>query len=241
MNIQKLYRYARQAIDDFDMIEENDNIAVGLSGGKDSITLLYALAGLKKFYTKSFQLYAITVDLGFPGFSNEYNQYICDSLEIELITVNTQIYDIVFNVRNEKNPCSLCAKMRKGALNDELVKRGINKVAYAHHKDDVIETYLLSLIYEGRFSTLEPMFNLEKTGITVIRPLIYVNEKDIKGFINKYSLNPMKKICPMDGNSKREYIKNMIKSLNHENPGVSDRIFNAILNSDLRGWNKNGE
>lgn len=237
MDLKRLCSNVRKAIDDYNLINENDKIAVGVSGGKDSIALLYALASIRKYYPKNFELYAITVDLGFENFDVKNISKICSDLDVEHIIVNTQIAKIVFEERKEENPCSLCAKLRKGALNDELKTLNINKVAYAHHMDDVIETLMLSLIYEGRFQTICPKYTLDKTNITVIRPLIYVKEVDVIGFINKMNILIQPKSCPNDGKSKREYIKNLIRSINIDNPGVKKRMFTAILNSDLEGWN----
>jgi len=229
MKLQQLLSFTRKAIDDFEMIEENDHIAVGISGGKDSLTLLYALHGLQRFYPKKFTIHAVTVDLGFDNINFEIITDLCNSLEIPYTIIKTQIADIIFNERKESNPCSLCAKMRKGALNNKMKEIGCNKIAYAHHKDDVIITMLLSLLYEGRFHTFSPKTYLDKTRLTVIRPLIYTYEADIIGFVNKMQLPVVKSPCPADGHTKREYAKQLLKQLNRENPGVKERMFTAIL------------
>ena len=239
MELQRLLSITRKAVDDYNLINDGDKIAVGISGGKDSLTLLYALHGLKRFYPKKFELEAITADLGFEGMDPAVIKKLCDELEVPYTVINTNIAQIIFNERKESNPCSLCAKMRKGALNEALNKKGINKIAYAHHKDDVVETLLMSLIYEGRFHTFSPLTYLDRTGVTVIRPLIYLNEADVIGFTNKYDLPVQKKICPADGYTKREYVKNLLKQLNRENPGVKDRMFTAIVGSNIKGWNIN--
>lgn len=238
MELQRLLSYTRKACDDYNLIDEGDKIAIGISGGKDSLTMLYALHGLKRFYPKHFNIHAITIDLGFDNFNTDRIQELCNKLEVEYTVIKTDIYNIVFNDRKEGNPCSLCAKMRKGSLNQAIKELGCNKVAYAHHKDDVIETYLLSLIYEGRFHTFSPKTYLDRTKITVIRPLLYVNEADIKGFTNKMKLPVVDKLCPADGYTKREYVKDLLKQLNYDNPGVKERIFTAIVNSDIKGWEK---
>jgi len=212
------------------MIEEGDRIAVGISGGKDSLTLLSALAGLHKFYPKKFELIAITVDLGYENVSYDEIEKLCKELNVEYKVVKTEIADIVFNIRKEDNPCSLCAKMRKGALNNAILEMGCNKVAYAHHKDDVVETMLLSLLYEGRIHTFSPITLLNETNIQVIRPMIYMSESDVIGFKNKYNLPVLKSRCPVDGHTKREYVKNLLRDLNIQNPGVKNRIFAAIKN-----------
>jgi len=238
MKLQQVLSYIRRAVDDYRMIEEGDHIAVGISGGKDSLTLLYGLHGLMRFYPKDFQIHAVTVDLGFDNLDLSRIKEICESMEIPYTIVKTDIADIVFNQRKESNPCSLCAKMRKGALNEAIKAAGCNKVAYAHHKDDVVETMLMSLIYEGRFHTFLPVTYLDRMDLTVIRPLMYMSEADIIGFVNKNQIPVVKSPCPADGHTKREYIKNLLKNLNRENPGVKERMFTAIQNSAMRGWQK---
>lgn len=236
MKLQQLMSFTRRAIDDYQMIQDGDRIAVGISGGKDSLTLLYALHGLKRFYPHPFELEAITIDLGHPGFDTAPLQALCDEMGIPYTVVKTDIAQIIFEERKESNPCSLCAKMRKGALNEAIKKTGCNKVAYAHHKDDIVETMLMSLIFEGRFHSFSPVTYLDRMDLTVIRPMMYVNEADVKGFTNKYQLPVVKSPCPADGYTKREYAKNLVKQLNHENPGAKERMFAAIVNGNLAGW-----
>jgi len=238
MNLQKVMSYVRRAIDDYHMIEDGDRIAVGISGGKDSLVMLYALHGLKRFYPKKFEIHAVTVDLGFNNLNLDKIIELCKSLEVEYTIVKTDIAKIIFEDRKESNPCSLCAKMRKGALNDAIKECGCNKVAYAHHKDDVVETMLMSLIFEGRFHTFSPITYLDRMDIHVIRPLMYMNESDVIGFVNKYDVPVVKSPCPADGNTKREYIKQLLRQLNLENPGVKERMFTAIQNGNLQGWCK---
>ncbi|MCR5687146.1 MAG: tRNA 2-thiocytidine(32) synthetase TtcA [Lachnospiraceae bacterium] len=239
MELQRLLSLTRKAVDEYSQIEEGDRIAVGISGGKDSLTLLYALSNLRRFYPNSYELRAITVDLGLPGFDTEGIRALCEKLEVPYTVVETDIYRIIFNERRESNPCSLCAKMRKGSLNEAIKELGCNKVAYGHHKDDVVETLLLSLIFEGRFHTFSPVTYLDRTGITVIRPLLYVEEADVIGFANKMELPVAGKLCPADGHTKREYAKDLLNQLNRDNPGVKDRIFTAIEGSFIKGWSKN--
>lgn len=236
MQLQRLLSYTRKAVDEYQMIEEGDHIAVGISGGKDSLTLLYALHGLKRFYPKKFDLTAITVDLGYEEFDLTPIQELCKELEIPYIIEKSDIYNILFNIRKESNPCSLCAKMRKGALNDAIKKVGCNKVAYAHHKDDIIETMLLSLIFEGRFHSFSPRTYLDRMDLTVIRPIMFVDEMDVIGFQNKYQLPVVKSKCPIDGHTKRQYAKELVKQLNQEHPGAKERMFHAILNGNIKGW-----
>lgn len=238
MELQRVLSLVRKAIDDYSMIDDGDKIAVGISGGKDSLTLLTALSHLKSFYPKKFELYAVTVDLGFDNLNLEKIKILCKDLNVPYYIVKTDIGKIVFDERKEDNPCSLCAKMRKGALNNKLIELGINKVAYAHHKDDVVVTMLMSLIYEGRLHTFNPVTLLEKTNITVIRPLIYMDEASVKGFVNKYNIPVVKSPCPADKHTKREYVSNLLKDINRENNGAKNRMFNAILNSNLEGWEK---
>lgn len=236
MELQRVLSLVRKAVDDYEMICDGDKIAVGISGGKDSLTLLKALSHLKKFYPKKFDLFAVTVDLGFNNLNLDKIKVFCKELDVEYIIVKTDIAQIVFEERKESNPCSLCAKMRKGALNNALKERNINKVAYAHHKDDVIDTMMMSLIYEGRFHTFSPVTYLDKTDLYVIRPLIYMNEADVIGFVNKYDIPVVKSPCPVDKTTKREYVKNLVKQINRENPGVKERMFTAIKDSNINGW-----
>lgn len=236
MKLQQVYSLTRKAIDDYHMISPHDKIAVGISGGKDSLTLLYAMQGLRRFYPIPFELCAVTVDLGFDNLNLDKIKELCTSLDIEYHIIQTDIAKIVFDDRKETNPCSLCAKMRKGALNDAMKAAGCNKVAYAHHKDDVVETMMMSLIYEGRFHTFRPVTYLDRTDITVIRPLIYMNEADVIGFVHKHDVPVVKSPCPADGHTKREYIKGLIREINRETPGVKDRMFTAIQSGELEGW-----
>lgn len=236
MKLQQLLSYARKAVDEYKMIEEGDKIAIGISGGKDSLTMLYALHGLKRFYPNSFEIEAITVSLGYENFDTTPIQALCDELGVHYTVINTEIAKIIFDDRKETNPCSLCAKMRKGAFNEKAKELGCNKIAYAHHKDDVIETMLLSLLFEGRFHSFSPKTYLDKMDLTVIRPIMYVTEADVIGFKNKYNLPVVKSPCPIDGYTKREYAKNLVKQLNTENPGAKDRMFTAILNGNISGW-----
>lgn len=236
MKLQQLLSYTRKAVDEYQMIEEGDRIAVGISGGKDSLTMLYALHGLKRFYPKHFELEAITVSLGYPDFNLEPIRNLCKELEVPYTVIDTEISRIIFDERKESNPCSLCAKMRKGAFNEAAKKMGCNKVAYAHHKDDIVETMLLSLIFEGRFHSFSPRTYLDRMDMTVIRPLMYVLEADVIGFKNKYRLPVAKSPCPIDGYTKREYAKNLIRQLNAENPGVKERMFTAVFNGNIPGW-----
>lgn len=240
MKLQRVLSEVRKAVDDYHMIAEGDKIAVGISGGKDSLTLLYALSSLRRFYPHPFELVAVTVDLGFANLDLSEIKKLCEKLEVPYTVVKTQIGQIVFEQRQENNPCALCAKMRKGALNEAMKQLGCNKIAYAHHMDDVVETMMLSLLYEGRFHAISPVTYLDDTGLTVIRPLIYMKEADVIGFVRKYEVPVVKSPCPADGHTKREYVKQLLKQLNTENPGVKQRMFTAIQNGcdNLKEWNK---
>ena len=237
MKLQQIMSKTRKAVDDYEMIKENDCIAVGISGGKDSLALLYSLAGMRRFYPTHYSLIAITCVLGFKNVDFGQIEKLCKDLDVEYHIVQSDISDIVFNVRKEKNPCSLCAKMRKGALNDAMKQKGINKIAYAHHKDDVVDTMMMSLIYEGRFHTFSPVTYLDRTELYVIRPLMYMKEADVIGFVNKYNIPVVKSPCPADKHTKREYVKDLLKEINRDNPGVKDRMFTSIKDSNINGWN----
>ncbi len=236
MKYRQLLSYTRKAVDDYHLIDDGDKIVVGLSGGKDSLTLLCALKGLQRYYPNHFDLAAAAVDLGFEGFDVSPLIRVCDALEVPYRIVETDIGKIIFESRKEKNPCALCAKMRKGALNKVVKEMGFNKVAYAHHKDDLVETMMLSLIYEGRFYCFAPKTYLDRANLTVIRPLIYVEESDVVGFRNLYNLPVVKNPCPADGNTRREYAKNLLNEMNREAPGVKNRMFTAIQRSAIEGW-----
>ena len=236
MNIQKLYSLTRQAINDYNLISDGDKIAVGVSGGKDSLTLLVVLAGLQKFLPKKFDLMAITCDVGFKGMDYSNIELFCRELNIPYEIVHTQIAEIVFDNNKDERPCSLCAKLRKGAMYDRLVELGFNKIAYAHNKDDYIETAFMSMIFEGRFYAFPPLTKLDKTGITVIRPMMYVPEQSIADFASKEQLPVIKNLCPVDGSTKRAYAKELVAKINKDNPGAKDKIMHAILNGKFEDW-----
>lgn len=238
MKHQKLLSYVRRAVDDYKMIEENDKIAIGLSGGKDSISLLLALSDLRKFYPKKFDICAITVSLGFDGSDFTPMEEICKKIDVDYHVIDTQIGEIIFDARKESNPCSLCAKMRKGALNNKADELGCNKIALGHNRDDIIETFMMSLIFEARISTFQPVSFLEKKKLFSIRPLMYVPESDIKGYIRKNNLPIIKNPCPANGNTKRQEMKELIKDLCRKYDNADTKIFNAISRSKIDGWSK---
>ena len=220
------------------MIREGDHIAVGISGGKDSLTLLYALAGLRDFYPKAFSLTAVTVHLGLPGMDFTPVRTLCEQLKVPYEIVETRIGEIVFDVRKEKHPCALCAKLRKGALNEKALEMGCNKIAYAHHRDDFVDTLFLSLLQEGRIASLSPHYVLERTGLTLIRPLMLVPEAQIRGFCRRYELPVVENSCPADGNTARERVKGSIRQLQQQYPNIRERVFTAICRADFEDWMK---
>lgn len=233
--MQKILSYMRKAIEEYNMIEENDKIAVCLSGGKDSITLLHAFKALQRFYPKKFELIAISINPGFEFFDTTLLQNLCDNLEIPLFIEKTHTKEIVFDIRKEKNPCSLCANLRRGAINSIAVREGCNKIALGHNQDDVLETFLLNLFYTGSIGTFSPVSHMDRTGITLIRPLVYTPEKETKRFVKKNNLTVMPKVCPMDGTSKREDMRLMIFSLQKNIPMLRANLFGAIQRN-LPDW-----
>ncbi len=236
MKLQKLLTYIRKAIDDYHMIDVNDKIAVGISGGKDSLTLLYGLRRLKDFYPIPFELSAITVDLGFEQYDTSLLSQYVKQLNIPYYVEKTEIASIVFDHKKEANPCSLCSRLRKGAFNERAKAIGCNKIAYAHHKDDVLESFLMSLLYEGRIHTFSPITRLERSELELIRPLIYVREGEVASFAREQELPISKNPCPADGITKRQEAKELICSLKTTVPDVKERIFSAIKGSGIDGW-----
>jgi len=220
------------------MIDEGDKIAIGLSGGKDSLTLLHALYNLKRYYPKKFDIMAITIHPGSDTFKTDELEKLCKNLNIEYIVYNSNITQVVFDIRKEKNPCSLCANMRRGMLNSIAIENGCTKIALGHHSDDVIETFLMSIFLNGKIHTFSPVTYLSRSDVKVIRPFIYVSEKDIKALARKLKFPVVGKCCPMDGYSKREYMKNLIKNLNHDIPKLKANLIGAIKRSNIQGWEK---
>jgi tRNA(Ile)-lysidine synthetase-like protein len=218
------------------MIEEGDKIAVALSGGKDSITLLHGLKTLQRFYPKHFDLIAISINPGFEFFDEVFLKNICDNVDVPLIIENYDIKSIVFNDRKEKNPCSLCANLRRGILNTTAKKEGCNKLALGHNLDDVLETFLMNFFYAGNLNTFAPINYMSKSGLTVIRPLIYVAEKETKKYTKRNNISVMPKVCPMDGKSTREDMKNLINSLSVNLPYIRSNMIGAIQRNNINGW-----
>lgn len=226
----------RRAVDDYNMIEEGDKIAVGVSGGKDSLLLLVALHHLQSYYPKHFDLEAITIELGFEGMDFTPVAELCRELDIPYTCLKTDIKEVVFDVRKEDNPCSLCAKMRRGALNDAIRQRGINKLALGHHFDDAVETFMLSLLFEGRLSCFRPVTYLDRSGVTQIRPMIYAGEMKISNVAEYLHLPIVENPCPQDKGSKRYEIKQLLKTMSAQYPDMKSKIFGAMQRLPLPGW-----
>ena len=235
--MQRILSYIRKAVDDFNMIEDGDKIAVGLSGGKDSIALLMGLKNLQRFYPKKFEIIAISINPGFEFFNSDFLKKTCDNIGVQYVEEESHIKEIVFDIRNEKNPCSLCANLRRGILNSTAIREGCNKIALGHNEDDVLETFFLNLLYGGNINTFAPKSYMDRSEVTLIRPLIYAPEKSIKTFIKKNNIEVMPKCCPMDGVSKREDIKKLIWEFQKEIPNVKANIYGAIKRSNIKGWN----
>ena len=226
----------RRCVEDYDMISQGDVVAVGLSGGKDSMALLCALNSLRRYYPKPFELLGVTVDLGFPGMDFSPVADYCRGLGVPYDIIHSDISDVVFRERQEKNPCSLCVKLRKGAFHDRLKELGANKAALGHHMDDAVETFLLSLIYEGRISCFEPVTHMDRSGIVQIRPMLYAEEKRIVGLARKYAFPIVESTCPMDKTSKRALIKEYMYAVSRERKDFKIKTFRAMQRLPLPGW-----
>ena len=237
--MQRLMGLVRRCVDDYDMIKAGDRIAVGVSGGKDSLVLLVLLAGLKKYFNKPFDLEAITIDMGL-GMDYSGIQALCDKLEVPYTVVKTEIGPIIFDHRKEKNPCSMCSKMRRGALNQAILDKGFNVLALGHHYDDAVETFMMSLIYEGRISCFQPVTNLDRTGVIQIRPMLYIHEKTVDNFAQRMELPILENRCPVDKYTKREEIKQLVYDLSATYPDLRERIFGAMQRFPLPEWEPHG-
>lgn len=237
--IQKLVGLVRRCVEDYQMIEEGDRIAVGVSGGKDSLVLLKLLAELRKYYSKSFQLEAITIDMGL-NMDYSHIQVLCEELSVPYTIIKTEIAPIIFDYRHEKNPCSMCSKMRRGALNQAILDKGFNKLALGHHYDDAVETFMMSLIYEGRISCFQPVTNLDRTGIIQIRPMLYLHEKTVAHFAEFSNLPVLTNRCPVDKHTKREEIKKLVFDMVKTYPDFKERIFGAMQRYPLAAWAPQG-
>ena len=237
--MQRLMGLVRRCVEDYAMIEEGDRIAVGVSGGKDSLVLLKLLAALRGYHNKNFTLEAITIDMGL-GMDYSGIEKMCHELDVPYSVVKTEIGPIIFDYRKEKNPCSMCSKMRRGALNQALLERNCNKLALGHHYDDAVETFFMSLIYEGRISYFQPVTNLDRTGIIQIRPMLYIHEKTVDAFAQRAGLPVVENRCPVDKHTKREEIKDLIYDLVKTYPDLKERIFGAMQRFPLPEWEPKG-
>ena len=237
--MQKLMGLVRRCVDDYDMIREGDKIAVGISGGKDSLVLMVLMAGLKKYFNKSFELEAITIDMGL-GMDYSGIQALCDQWDVPYTVIKTEIAPIIFDYRKEKNPCSMCSKMRRGALNQAILDKGFNKLALGHHYDDAVETFVMSLIFEGRISCFQPVTHLDRTGIIQIRPMLYLHEKTVDNFAQRMDLPVITNRCPVDKATKREEVKQLIYTLSQTYPDLKERIFGAMQRLPLPEWEPHG-
>ena len=239
--MQNMMGRIRRCAEDYNMIAEGDKIAVGVSGGKDSLTLLYLLAALRRYYPAHYELQAVTIDMGLPGMDFSPVAALCEKLEVPYQIKKTEIGPIIFDYRHERNPCSMCAKMRRGALNDVLLSLGCNKIALGHHFDDAVETFLMSLLYEGRIGCFEPVTYLSRTDVTQIRPLLYVKERQVVNAAKRLELPIVENPCPANGETRRQEIKELIASLEGRYPDLKQKIFGAMQRYPLYGWGVGGE
>ena len=237
--MQKLIGLVRRCVQDYHMIEEGDSIGVGVSGGKDSVALLAFLAELRKYNDKAFNIEAITIDMGLGMDYSAIEEY-CDRLDVRFNLIKTEIAPIIFDHRKEKNPCSMCAKMRRGALNQAILDRGMNKLALGHHYADAVETFVMNLIYEGRIGCFQPVTDLDRTGIIQIRPMLYIHEKTIDSFVKRNELPIITNRCPVDKYTKREEIKKLVYDLSATYPDLKERIFGAMQRLPLPEWEPTG-
>ena len=234
--MQRLLSRVRRCVEDFDMIQPGDRIAVGLSAGKDSLALLWSLAQLRRFYPSHFELIAITMDMGFEGMDFSPVIKFCKELDVEYTIVPTEIKKIIFDIRKEENPCALCAKMRRGGLNDAALSLGCRKVALGHHFDDAVETFMMSLVYEGRLNCFSPVTWLDRKEITVVRPMLYVGEGLMRTAIDELRLPVVQSTCPANGYTKRQEVKELLSSLSEQYPDLKSKIFGAMCRAPLKGW-----
>ena len=237
--MQRLIGLVRRCVDDYNMINAGDRIGVGVSGGKDSLALLVFLAELCKYHSKPFTLEAISIDLGM-GMDYSCVENLCRKLDVPFHLVKTEIGPVIFDYRKEKNPCSMCSKMRRGALNQAILDRGLNKLALGHHYDDAVETFMMSLLYEGRISCFQPVTDLDRTGVIQIRPMLYIHERTIDNFVSREGLPVLKNRCPVDKSTKREEIKKLIFDLSATYPDLKERIFGAMQRFPLPEWEPKG-
>lgn len=238
--MQQLLGRVRRCIEDYRMIEAGDRIAVGVSGGKDSLVTLFALARLRRFLPTPFTLEAITLEMGMPEMDYTPVAQLCEALDVPYTRINVPVYEILFEERKEKNPCSLCAKLRRGSLNTALTERGISKIALGHHYDDAVETLMMNLLFEGRIGCFQPVTFLDRTGVTQIRPLLYCHEDEIQRIANREKLPIVHNTCPIDGHSRRQEVKELLASMEKTYPDLKQKIFGAMQRYPLYGWRDGG-
>lgn len=234
--LQQMLSRMRRAIEDYEMIQDGDKVCVGVSGGKDSLMTLIGLRELQRFLPKKFELMALTLNLGFPSFDAEGLKATYEKIGIPYVIEPTEIAHVVFDIRKETNPCSLCANLKRGAIHSTAKALGCNKVAFGHHMDDAVETLLMAQIYEGRLFSFAPVTYLDRTDMTLIRPMIYTEEKMIRSCMKEMNLTAFKSGCPADGSTKRQFVKDMLHSLKSENPHIKACMFGAIQRAGLNGW-----
>lgn len=236
--MQEILGYMRKAITDYHMIENGDSIAVGVSGGKDSVMLLTGLARLRRFIGIDYQLVAVTLDPGFEGRQEDYSSIaaLCEDFRVEYVVKRTGMGEIIFDIRQEKNPCSLCARMRRGALHDTAKEYGCNKIALGHHFDDAVETFFMNLFNEGRIGCFSPVSYLSRKDLTMIRPLVYATEREIQNAANRERLPIVKSKCPVDGVTNRQKTKEWLVQMEREYPGLRKRVFGAMKRANVDGW-----
>lgn len=239
--MQHILGLTRRCVEDYHMIEEGETIAVGVSGGKDSLMCLAALARLRHFYPKHFEIEAITLDMGMPGMDFTPLADYCADLDVPFQKIDVPVYEIVFEERKEKNPCALCAKMRRGSLNTAITERGIHKIALGHHFDDAVETVLMNLFFEGRIGCFQPVTYLDRTGVTQIRPLLYCHEDEIRRTVEKLHLPVVHNRCPADGVSRRQEVKELLVQLEKKYPDLKQKIFGSMQRYPLYGWDRTRE
>ena len=237
--MQKLMGLMRRCIDDYNMIQGGDKIAVGVSGGKDSLVLLTLLAGLRAYFNKPFELEAITIDMGL-GMDYSGIRKLCAEMNVPYTIASTEIAPIIFDHRKEKNPCSMCAKMRRGALNQAILDKGFNKLALGHHYDDAVETFMMNLLFEGRIGCFQPVTNLDRTGIIQIRPMLYLHERTVDNFAARMELPVVENRCPVDKITKRGEVKQLIFDMSKTYPDLKERIFGAMQRYPLEEWAPQG-
>ena len=236
--MQKLMSRMRAAMEKYDMIQDGDRIAVGLSGGKDSVALLAALAEMRRFYPAKFDLVAVTVDMRFDGIDTDYSVFeeFCKKIDVPYVIKRTELADIIFNIRKESNPCSLCSKMRRGILHDIAIENGCNKVALGHHMDDAVETFFMNLLKGGNISSFFPVTYMSRKNLYIIRPMVLASESLVAGAVKHFNLPVEKSKCPMDKTSEREKTKDLVKMLNKEYPQLREKVIGAMQRRGIDNW-----